>query len=692
MQFPRKLKPLLPAVLLLAVIGIIAPFAVHAGPVQWIQDAVLWAMVNILEAAMSLVGKITLQLISILTTVAAYNKFGSSPAIATGWVMVRDVANMFFVVMLMVIAIGTIVGSEKYTYQKNLFRILAAALFINFSKTIALLFIDLSQVIMLTFVNGFKLAAAGNFTKALGIDKLTGFEFGDSAANQGKGSINFTDTLGSVMFGLIMLVIMTTVIGVLVLSLVLRIVYLWFLVITAPFAFLLTAFPTTKTKADEWWSELVKQLTTGPILAFFLWLSLVSLQKAQIETPTTSSEKATIRNPVKSAATLAGTEENMMKFIVSCVMLVGGLVVAQRVGGTGAGIAGAALGLGKKGLTVAGKWAGKRLAPIAIGAALGGPVGALVGAGLATQRGRIGVGRVLASGPMGYIPGARKLGLAMQSSAAKQFGKQEDDAEKAMKGSTPQQQLRVALSRKASLQMNYAAGKSVRRNKAQWSTMGRSAEGRAQQDAIKKMLDRTSKIYQDKDGQKLAGLEHHEAAAAKDSKPAKWNEEKFGAPYPDPPPPNILPEAACLVAGTLISAAGGLVKVEDLRTGILIWSVTRTGEKVLVPVLKVDAGRIFETYQVKLYDGRSVTATNDHPTADGRLFRDLVIGQPYDGSFIKGIVCRSSDCTSYDLQPDGETAYYWANGILIGSTFVPPRRDVRLMAHVGVTIGGQPWL
>ena len=63
---------------------------------------------------------------------------------------------MFFVVVLLIIALATILNQEKYSYKTWLPKLILMAVLINFSKMICGLIIDVAQVVMMTFVNAFK--------------------------------------------------------------------------------------------------------------------------------------------------------------------------------------------------------------------------------------------------------------------------------------------------------------------------------------------------------------------------------------------------------------------------------------------------------------------------------------------------------------------------------------------------------
>jgi hypothetical protein len=132
---------------------------------------------------------------------------------------------------------------------------------------------------------------------------------------------------------------------------------------------------------------------------------------------------------------------------------------------------------------------------------------------------------------------------------------------------------------------------------------------------------------------------------------------------------------ACLATGTRIDTPGGPVAVQDLRVGDVVWTRRSDGTRVAAPLLRVSRTAVPAEHlvvRVELDDGRSVTASLRHPTIDGRTFADLSASDSLDGGVISrlDLLPYSADYT-YDLLPAGETGWYWADGVLIGSTLAP---------------------
>ena len=79
--------------------------------------------------------------------------------------------------------------------------------------------------------------------------------------------------------------------------------------------------------------------------------------------------------------------------------------------------------------------------------------------------------------------------------------------------------------------------------------------------------------------------------------------------------------------------------------------------------------RFSRSIRIELSDGRSVTASPGHPTAEGKAIADYQVGDELDGARIIVVdYITYENGMTYDILPAGTTGFYWANGILLGST------------------------
>ena len=289
----------------------------------------------ILDLLMAFVGGMVSLVLSVLISIAQFNEFTTATAVTTGWKLVRDICNMFFIVILLIISVGTVLGIQSYSYKNFLKKVILMAILINFSKTIAGFLIDVSQIIMLTFVAAFKDSIIVGFAEAFGINKLKSM----STTMDASGATTkapFATLLGMIL-GLVFSVIFLLVLISVVVMLVYRIVILWILVVLSPFAYLASAMPgSLGGQAKQWWSQFTEQLIVGPAIAFFLWLAL-SVVSA-------TGGKFTNENITSTPSDLIGgslaNASFILNYIIGIVLLVVGMQMAQKMGGK----SGAAMG------------------------------------------------------------------------------------------------------------------------------------------------------------------------------------------------------------------------------------------------------------------------------------------------------------------------------------------------------------
>ena len=319
-----------------------------------------WAanlVAGILSAIIFGLAKIVALIITTFVYLAEYNGFIDSPAVVRGWIVVRDVGNMFFVLIFLLIAFGTILRIEAYNYKRHLPKLVLMAVLINFSKTICGLFIDFSQIVMLTFVNGFKDIGEGSLVHMFGLREV--FNLRDDA-----GDIDFWALVGAYLLGVLYMIIALVVVAAMTVSLVMRIVMLWIYVVLSPLAFLLSAFPGGQSYSQQWWSKFSKELITGPVLAFFVWLSFVSMTYTSSGHEVLGMQELDdegnqiTENAPDTGISQAGTRDVFVRFIIAIGMLVGGMMMAQQMGGSAGQMAGKGMGAlqsGQRSITNAGK-------------------------------------------------------------------------------------------------------------------------------------------------------------------------------------------------------------------------------------------------------------------------------------------------------------------------------------------------
>lgn len=304
------------------------------------MEIVYGIIASLLGVIINALGLLLILVIQGLLVVAAYQEFITLEPIRAGWVMIRDISNMFFVVVLIVIAFGTILHIESYNYKKWLPKLILMAVLINFSKTICGLLIDVSQVVMLTFVNAFKDIGGANLTEMLGITSILKLTGGGDALT------NVLTVVAAYVLGMIYLLIAIVVVGTIAAMLAMRLVMLWIYIVLSPLAYLMQAFPGGSKYASQWWTEFTKNLISGPVLAFFLWFALFVLSTGNgpafdtTSADTNASVESKTGQGSDEPSSEGATPTALVKFIVGIGMLLAGMKIATEVGGAAGSIAG----------------------------------------------------------------------------------------------------------------------------------------------------------------------------------------------------------------------------------------------------------------------------------------------------------------------------------------------------------------
>lgn len=329
-KFARLGKAVFPVVILgLTFAKAASAETVTMGVVDWFASLIA----SIATYLAQVVGQIILLLIDMVAVpLMQYNGFVTSPVVSMGWSVVRDAVNMFFVIILIIIAFFTILGVERFKWRQQIPSILIMAVVINFSRTLCGIMIDFSQVIMLTFVNAIKDIAGGNFIQMFQLKDIMNANGASGVIREG---VEPFDLLAAGIVALLMMLIVLVSLVFLTIALAYRIVMLWALVTIAPLAWFFKPVQSIlgmkKNPYNEWWSKFTCALQLGPVLVFFLWLALAVAGSGDVSTSSgfeTSSTADGEGLDVGSMLTMMDTS-HMVSFIVGILLLFVGLDAAN---------------------------------------------------------------------------------------------------------------------------------------------------------------------------------------------------------------------------------------------------------------------------------------------------------------------------------------------------------------------------
>jgi len=212
--------------------------------------------------------------------------------LTTGWGTVRDLANMFFIFILIYTAFEIMFQAESAGTMRRIALIIIMALLINFSFFITRVVIDTGNILGLQFYNAIQVtgengqpAYIGNGTKdlsfavmnAVNVQKLYSTQEFKTWNDNNKGgflttviTLSFIYITLGIMYGLLFVVFLTA--GV---KFMMRVVGLWFVIISAPLAFVARTLTKTEPYYKQWQEYLVK-FSLYPAVFLFMYYILVS--------------------------------------------------------------------------------------------------------------------------------------------------------------------------------------------------------------------------------------------------------------------------------------------------------------------------------------------------------------------------------------------------------------------------------
>ena len=382
-----------------------------------------------------------------------------SPFIKTGFSVSLAIANLGFVLGIIIIALATILRNQTYGIKQLLWKLVAMAILVNFGLVIAAPIVGLAdsmtqyfntvisgsgndgyeglvtkiggafqpQAIHGTQLSGSTIAAVGCSLALLatptpGTTALC-IKLSQLLSDNRGPEVIFSQTLLAVIFGIILSSLVAITLLSLAVLLLVRYVALGILLVLLPLAWLTWIFPSFKSNFTKWWSEFVKWTFFPALMLFFIYLALITATRG-----TDYANKATeiptgAANGPEAAAGLQVANVDLLtqaaNEVLLVVLMMGGIFAASSLAGT----AGSTVVNGAKATTgwVAG-YVGKQTKK---GARL---AYQKAGGEKLTQRlreGRIGI--------LGHIPGLRR-GASLAGAGLGSIATNEKMVEEAKKG------------------------------------------------------------------------------------------------------------------------------------------------------------------------------------------------------------------------------------------------------------------
>lgn len=263
---------------------------------------------------------------------------GTTSIVGVGWVITRDLANLLFVLVIIIIAFATILRVERYEMKKLIRNLIFIALIVNFSLVIAGVFIDFSGILTNFFIN----AATGNSPTSLGTALVGSFGvqkfLGISGDTTNIGNILSFDKSLSFIASTFFITIFTLIAAISLIGLAFmfffRYMVLTFLLIVMPLAWTFSIFPDFASQNSKWWSYFFNWVWFAPAASFFIYLAISVVKLGGFSSLAGTDQ---ILNPNGSLAiSIQNFGQNLGQMITVIGILVGGLITANKMGIHGA--------------------------------------------------------------------------------------------------------------------------------------------------------------------------------------------------------------------------------------------------------------------------------------------------------------------------------------------------------------------
>ncbi|MDO8495552.1 MAG: hypothetical protein Q7S32_03475 [bacterium] len=254
------------------------------------------------------------------------NYFEDITIVKTSWTVFRDFANMFFILILVIIAFATIFNNQKYNWKGLIAKFLLAALLINFSLVIGGFIINIASTL-----NNVMLAQFSDITENLaggfGLHNLIN-------ASQTKVTGNTEIAVASAIISTIGIIIVATItflsmLAAFVFSIV-RVPILWALLIVSPLAWIASILPGTRKMYSDWWKAFLGWTFFMPMYLFTLVMGIAILaNRPDLD----AAAKMSISQDVLSrTGNLFGfAAQDIFFYILTIIILIGGLGLSLKM-------------------------------------------------------------------------------------------------------------------------------------------------------------------------------------------------------------------------------------------------------------------------------------------------------------------------------------------------------------------------
>ncbi|HUC02237.1 MAG TPA: hypothetical protein VMA75_05090 [Candidatus Paceibacterota bacterium] len=313
----------------------------------------------------------------------------NTPFVQTGFSVSLAVANLAFVLGIIVIALATILRNNTYGVKQLLWKLVVMAILVNFGLVIMSPIFAIGNSFTQYFMNCINPTAGGCSGAGSGITSFVHFgetfatafapqnawQIGDISNASGNGlqgaftagqnngiTAMIVPILGIGFIAIDMALIFLVLLCFIVLMMI-RYLYIAILAILLPFAWASWVFPSFDSHWKKWWNEFLRWTFFAPIVLFFIYLAILTMQSGGVfsmqnltNTYGPNAAGSTALSAISQFAAGAITPV-IMSFLFE--IIIGGLIVGGMIAANSMGIkmAGTMTNFAEKQGKKAGSWA-----------------------------------------------------------------------------------------------------------------------------------------------------------------------------------------------------------------------------------------------------------------------------------------------------------------------------------------------
>ena len=263
------------------------------------------------------------------------NGFFLPPQVEATWALIRNFINMFFILIMIVMAFGTIFEIEKYSWRQMLLRLIVIALFVNFSFAIGVYLVDISNSLINLFIKPIG-SITGTLGQGFGLGKLSSSGIISETALNFFKAIFTTNKIGAIVTAIFSLIFVSVAFFALTYAAifaVVRIPMIWFLLVVSPAAWVGSILPNLRAETwSKWWKEFIGWTFFLPVYILILAFGAIFINSkgtinSYIATTNTASQYGSTLSFLFNLFSLG----DIFYYTITLIIVVGGLQIAKEI-------------------------------------------------------------------------------------------------------------------------------------------------------------------------------------------------------------------------------------------------------------------------------------------------------------------------------------------------------------------------